>query len=415
MIKAKSSGQRQIVSIFLVLTGTFLLSFFISFCFANFHHELSGGSWFDVEDLIMLAGLICSGAMLIAGVFFLIQTKSSFTKTFVCALAAGACFVAGQVFFHTFSQTVYLNPKSVAIQSAKKSQEHFFSKASLDTKWMAEKIPLYFAREQELRRINVDGSEENVIFSGNGKIVDFVISPDSNYILIRTGSSPDADRLYLLSLNDGISTPVGDIVNENIQWSWNGKRFLYNSNGLGIIDVESKNVILSPKNNTLRETPFIWAKNDNAINFYRWEGNNGLRYLAQYKISLPELTTKSTGQVSSDGYITYRWNQNDSTGKRGHAFQEERKGYIYGNGGVIEDIYCVDKYGRRQNIFSAFVLRNTVLNLRAAVTAEGECFAIMKPDHAEEGLFIYRSSSGNIGKLLNYPDISMFAFYKKDE
>ncbi|MFA5260570.1 MAG: hypothetical protein WC450_05015 [Candidatus Omnitrophota bacterium] len=229
------------------------------------------------EHILLILILYVSGLGSIVLTLFLRRIRRKVVAKAVNHVLHG-CLLAG------FAMLIALTLYSYMINLVEKASLDFSYQVTPTTVWVEEDLKIYFIHENQLVRINADGTQREVVFESADAVRTYHFSPDGRYLLIATESG-----LWILNRTDQTSREVeilarddeapGDIkgVVDGIAWAPDSLRFCYHIarwTGFSSIDHwiiynltdQSKQMLRSP---SLKINALLWdTKGENLYDLW---------------------------------------------------------------------------------------------------------------------------------------------------
>lgn len=364
------SGIANIISLSLFIMGSMIFSFTLPFVIVDCKKSIFGG-FFAAVAILIIAPVVLG--LLVAAVWFFKKARGKIEFNDLKQYLIIFCVILGlgQLIFYL----VYSRPKDILYQT----QNIFFSKAQQNLDWVNAKIPFFFARENNLCVINIDGTDEKSLLTCAEPVYDFILSPGSNYIAVLSGGIYSENDLYLARLDTNTSLLVDKDVSNTfgrVQWLSDGKQLFY----VKYIEGANKGYIYDVTNNKITETDWRMFSENNS----KWDQvDSGYRY------------------KRFDGYHPGFVMDSNSGARIKMDYQDNF-------------LYYVDKDGNKKKIF-AVAREGQYLNFpRLVLSPDGEFIIMNNPQNQDGGYYIFEPATGRLSKLFDYSHIRLMAFYDND-
>ncbi|MCQ9207954.1 MAG: hypothetical protein NG712_01035 [Omnitrophica bacterium] len=301
------------------------------------------------------------------------------------------------------------------------AEEEFYEKVLFDTSWVKQEFPIYFAPyAQDLRSINIDGTELKEVFETKYPVQEYQFSPDGKYLNILTYSGLEPKEAYLLDRETNQPQLLEIIAQGTLQWAPDNQRFLYRSRDYFYI----YNYLTKEREKVL-ERPFYftniyWDETGENLYFMEYQRlDQGLFHGKLFRLPLATreaelLREADTGKAIFQELLKpleielfnneknrFRWGKRKRyslTLESGQKLYQDEAG----------DLYYQDAQGHQQRLFA--IPRDYLKGFSYIYNFRwipGGKYVIMQ---SETEIFILEPSTGKVGKLT---DGNAFGWYKK--
>ncbi len=256
--------------------------------------------YFEQILIILLIYVIAVAVSLVA-----IRVRNIRRKTLVKILnfVLHYCLLAG--FAMLIAMTIY----SGLINLTKKAALDFSYKVTPTTEWVKEDLKIYFIHENQLVRINANGSDREVVFESPDTVRAYHFSPDGKFLLIATEYDLwMLDRLENEKVRIDFVTPPAAQEKEGssekykgvldgVNWSPDSQRFCYHiakwTNFSSIhnwviynVPDRTKRSVKSP---SLKMTSLLWDTQGESLYYLWFNALDTTLYANRYEVQVYEI------------------------------------------------------------------------------------------------------------------------------